>query len=102
MFVTSLVISVFVGIALVVAAVALDAVLGALGVKDSVNTLVNDLSPDPTGPLLTTGRLVGGAALLAAVDVVLLTALATLGAFLYNLCASLTGGIEVSLSGQDQ
>jgi hypothetical protein len=35
------------------------------------------------------------AAVVAALDVVLLTALSTLGAFLYNLCASLTGGIEV-------
>ena len=32
------------------------------------------------------------------VDVVLLTAIATLGAFLYNMSASLLGGIEVTLA----
>jgi hypothetical protein len=40
-------------------------------------------------------------AVVAAIDVVLLTALATLGAFLYNLCAALTGGIEVTLGDRE-
>ena len=31
----------------------------------------------------------------------LLTVLATLSAFLYNLCASLTGGVEVVLAERD-
>ena len=34
----------------------------------------------------------------AAVDVVLITALATLGAFIYNMAASLLGGVEVTLA----
>ena len=34
----------------------------------------------------------------AAADVVLLTALATLCAFMYNLAASLLGGLEVTLA----
>ena len=32
------------------------------------------------------------------IDVVLLTAIETLGAFLYNLAATLLGGIEVTLA----
>jgi hypothetical protein len=36
--------------------------------------------------------------LVAVLDVVLLTAIATLGAFLYNLAASLLGGLEVTLA----
>ncbi len=36
--------------------------------------------------------------LVAVVDVVLLTAIATLGAFLYNMSAALLGGIEVTLA----
>ena len=36
--------------------------------------------------------------LVAVVDVVLLTAIATLGAFLYNMAAALLGGIEVTLA----
>jgi hypothetical protein len=41
---------------------------------------------------------IGGAAILLAVGALLFTALATLGAFVYNLCASLTGGLEVTLT----
>ena len=52
-------------------------------------------------PLFTGGRIVGGAAVLAAVNVVLLTLLATLGALLYNVCASFTGGLELSFGERD-
>ena len=103
-FVLSLVVSLFLGVVVVVAAVVLQGTLSALGVVDSVNSFYAELTSDaaaeggpPSAALLTTGRIVGGAALLAAVDVVLLTVLATLGAFLYNLCASFTGGVEVTL-----
>lgn len=102
----SLVFSLFVGVAIVVATLVLDLVLAKLGALDSVNQLISDISPvadggRPRAPVLTTGRIVGGAVLIAAVDVVLLTALATLSTFLYNLCASFTGGIEVTLGEQD-
>ena len=36
--------------------------------------------------------------LVAVIDVVLLTAIATLAAFLYNMAAALLGGIEVTLA----
>ncbi len=36
--------------------------------------------------------------LVAVIDVVLITAIATLGAFLYNMAAALLGGIEVTLA----
>jgi hypothetical protein len=36
--------------------------------------------------------------IVAVVDVVLITAIATLGAFLYNLAATLLGGLEVTLA----
>ena len=42
-------------------------------------------------------RVLGFTTLIAVVDVVLITALATLGAFLYNLASALLGGIEVTL-----
>ena len=47
---------------------------------------------------LGTSRVLGFTMLVAAVDVVLLTAIATLGAFLYNMSAALLGGIEVTLA----
>jgi len=39
--------------------------------------------------------------LVAAVNVILLTAIATLGAFLYNMAAALLGGIEVTLAEEE-
>jgi hypothetical protein len=39
--------------------------------------------------------------LVAVIDVVLITAIATLGAVLYNMASSLLGGIEVTLA-EDQ
>ena len=46
-------------------------------------------------------RVLGFTMLVSVIDVVLITAIATLGAFLYNMAASLLGGIEVTLA-EDQ
>jgi len=99
-FLFSLLASVFAGIALVVAVFALFTVLQAMGVVTSVNELVTEVTGDGP-PLLTTSRLVLGASVLATANVVLLTLLATLGALLYNVCASFTGGIELTLGERD-
>jgi hypothetical protein len=32
------------------------------------------------------------------IDVILMTAIATLGAFLYNVCSSLVGGLQLTLT----
>ena len=102
-FLFSLVASVFVGIAVIVAVAVLYAVVGALGITESLNELFAEVTGGSlvTDPLLTTGRVVGGAAVLAAVNVVFLTLLATLSALLYNLCASFTGGLELTLGERD-
>jgi hypothetical protein len=39
--------------------------------------------------------------LVGAVNIVLMTALATIGAFVYNICSDLVGGIEVTLAERD-
>ena len=98
-FVTSLMLSLFLAVVTVVAAFVLYQVLGAAGVTDSINKGVTDVKggADP----LTQGRFLGGAALLAAVNVVLLTALATLSSLLYNLVATFTGGLELTLAERD-
>ena len=102
-FLFSLVVAVFLGIALVVAVAVLYAVLGSLGVTDSVNQLFAEVTGGDIadGELLTSGRIVGGAAVLAAINVVFLTLLATLGSLLYNLCASFTGGLELTFGERD-
>ena len=105
-FLYSVVASIFLGLALLVAVAVLYGVLSGLGVLDSINTLVGDVTNDPSDPTATTsifsfGRVMSIAAVVAALDIVLLTALSTLGAFLYNLCASLTGGIEVTFGDRE-
>ncbi len=92
----SLLLSLFLAVVTIVAALVLYSVLSLLGVPESVNKAVSDVNG--AGPLLTKGRFVGIGALVAAANVVLLTAFATLGALLYNICASFTGGVEFTLA----
>ena len=98
-FLTALVLSICLGIMTLVAAFVSYGVLDALGVPDSVNKLVETLQGGQ--PVLTSSRFLGGAALLAGVNVVLLSVLATLGALLYNVVATFTGGVELTLSERD-
>ena len=100
-FVFSLIAALLLGVALVAAVAALYAVLDGLGVQSSVNELFAEVVGEGSGPLITARRVIGGAAVLAALNVVLLTLLATLGALLYNLCASFTGGLELTLGERD-
>jgi hypothetical protein len=104
-FLYSVVASIFLGIALVIAVGFLYAVMSKLGVLSSLNTLIGDVTAAPgttatPSQFFSAGKVMTFAGLIAALDVVLLTALSTLGAFLYNLCAALTGGIEVTLTDQ--
>jgi hypothetical protein len=102
-FVFSLIASLFVGVALVVAVAVLYSVLGSLGITDSLNQLFAEITGGSAAgtPLVTGRRIIGGAAVLAALNVVFLTLLATLASLLYNLCASFTGGIELTLGERD-
>ena len=52
--------------------------------------------PDPFR--INAKGVIGTAILLGAVNMVMFTALSTLGAFVYNVCADLVGGVEVTLS----
>lgn len=101
---TSFLLSIALGIVLIVAVAIVWAVLGAAGVWDSVNSIVQQAVGSADGPqfditdYVGTSRVLGFTALVAALDVVLITAIATLGAFLYNLSAALLGGVEVTLA----
>ena len=98
-FVTSLLLSLFLAVVTIVAAFVLYGVLDQLGIPHSINKTASDVQGG--GDVLTRSRFLGGAALIAAVNVVLLTGLATLGALLYNVCATFTGGLEVTLAERD-
>lgn len=101
-FVLALLVSVFLGVVLLVAVAVLYSLLDSMGVLASLDTFARDLQVIKADQsVLGLGRVMFFAGLIAVVDVVLLTVLATLSAFLYNLCASLTGGIEVALAERD-
>ena len=98
----SFVVSVVMLAVCVVAVAIVYGVLGKMGVWTQINTLVNEVSPTTTSSALhspvSAGRVVGVAAVIGAINVVLLTALSTLGAAIYNLISDLVGGIEVTLT----
>lgn len=96
-FVMSLMLSLFLAVVTIVASLVLYAVLSALGVPDSINEATAEYRGGGAA-VLTKGRFLGFGALIAAANVVLLTALATLGSMLYNVCATFTGGVEVTLA----
>jgi hypothetical protein len=91
-------------VVVIVATSVLYLALDAMGVFESVNKTLSDMigATGSTGGgdsfKITAKGVIGGAALLGLVNVVLFTALATLGAFIYNVCADLVGGIEVTLA----
>ena len=67
-------------------------------VNDMIREIVGEESPIDLLQFLDFSRVISGAAVIAIVDVVLLTALSTLGAFLYNICSSLVGGLQLTLT----
>ncbi|MEJ5914602.1 DUF3566 domain-containing protein [Pseudokineococcus sp. 1T1Z-3] len=97
----SFLVSVVVGIAVVVAAGTLWTVLDGVGAYDSVNRLIEQLSGTSTVDVtdyVGFTQVVSAATVLAVVDVIIITALATLGAVVYNVSASLVGGVRVTLT----
>ena len=100
----SFLLSVGLGIATVVATLVVWQVLNGMGVFTQLNSLVRDIIGSQAGvtfdlySYVGRSRVLSLATVLAVVNVVLLTALSTLGAFLYNLSAGLVGGLHVTLS----
>ena len=102
---TALLFSIAAGIILVVATYGVWSVLNASGLFTAVNDMVKSVvsTPGDTTPFriedyVNTQKIIGVAALIAVVDVLIFTALATLGSFLYNLAATVLGGLEVTLA----
>jgi hypothetical protein len=98
----SLVLSVALFFVWMIAVAFLYLVLGGMGVWSKLNSNVGDLLTNTSnGQLVSSGAIFGGAALIGLVNIVLLTAMATVGAFIYNLTTDLVGGIEVTLADRD-
>ncbi|MGB2838276.1 MAG: DUF3566 domain-containing protein [Actinomycetes bacterium] len=97
----SFLLSIATAVITVVALVVLWSMLASAGVFESVDGTLDSVLGD--GALTVTqyfsfGRVLSVSLLIGAIDVVLITALATIGAFLFNLAASLVGGLEVSVT----
>jgi hypothetical protein len=73
-------------------------VLDAAGVIKNVNNAYGTLNGPGTKPPITAGIVFGGAAIVGVVNIILFVALTTIGSVIYNLCADLVGGVEVTLS----
>jgi hypothetical protein len=101
----SLVLSVALFFVWMIAVAFLYLVLGGMGVWSKLNSNVGDLltsaSGSTGGELVSSGTIFGGAALIGLVNIVLLTAMVTCGAFIYNLTTDLVGGVEVTLADRD-
>ncbi|RIK14967.1 MAG: hypothetical protein DCC50_09620 [Acidobacteria bacterium] len=101
----SFLVSVALGIAGVVMVALLWTVLSGMNVFSTVSDFFTQVTSGESGgpafdlmDYLGFGRVVSLAAVIGVLNVFLLTALATLTAFLYNICAALVGGAQVTLS----
>ena len=107
----SFLLSVAVGIAMVVMIAALWLILSSMGVFADMRLDGKVTLADADSVLNTTsgpkfdlmnyiglGRVVSLTIVIAVIDVILVTAISTLGAFLYNVCSSLVGGLQITLT----
>ena len=89
---------------LVVASGVLYVFLSALGLFDAIDRVLGDVAGSSGGGItqtLTLGRVLTFSALIGIFELVVLTALAAVFAFLYNATVPLTGGFEVTLAEED-
>ncbi|TCO46182.1 transmembrane protein DUF3566 [Kribbella antiqua] len=104
---TSFLLSIAFGIVTWVAVFIVWSAIGAAGVFDNINNTVTEVLGTPAAEpfrienYINTGKVMGFTTLLACADVLIITALATLGSFLYNIAATLLGGLEVTLASED-
>jgi hypothetical protein len=99
----SFLVSVAMGIAFVVAVYILWSVLNDRAVFTQMDQMIGDMVGDNRPESLDVlqyvgaGRIMSGAAIIAIIDVVVFTIISTLAAVIYNLLASLVGGVRVTL-----
>ncbi len=100
----SFLLSVAIGIAGVVMMTVLWMILSSMGVFADINRTVEDvLSSNSSSRFdlmdyIGLGRVVSLSIVIGVIDVILLTAISTLGAFLYNVCSALVGGLQLTLT----
>ncbi len=102
---TSFLFSIAFGIMSWVAVYVVWTVIGSSGAFDAINTTLTSLLSSPTDQTpfriedyINTNKVMGITALLAVANTIILTALGTIFAFLYNLSANILGGLELTLA----
>ena len=96
----SFLLSVAFGIAIVIATIVLWFMLDAMHVFSTLESFLQEIGAGKFTELLEYVRLprtIAYATIVGVINVVLMTAISTLGAMLYNVVASLVGGVKVSL-----
>jgi hypothetical protein len=100
----SFLLAIALGLCTVVAVAVLWMVMDAMGVFAAVGGTISEATSTGEGDgfdlqgFLSLPRVLTFTGVVAVIDVVLMTALATLGAFIYNLSAGFVGGVEVTLA----
>ncbi|WP_329176916.1 DUF3566 domain-containing protein [Streptomyces sp. NBC_01477] len=102
----SFLLSIALGICTIVAVAVLWMVLDTIGVFSTVGSTISEATTSEQGgkggfdlvSFLSLSRVMMITTVIAVIDVVLATALATLGAFIYNLSAGFVGGVELTLA----
>ncbi|MDM7830162.1 DUF3566 domain-containing protein [Cellulomonas edaphi] len=99
----SFLLSVAIGIMIVVGVAVGWFTLNELHVFTKVDDLVTQVTGQETGgpdilQYVEFQKVISAATLIAVIDVFLLTALSTIGAFLYNIVAALVGGVHVTMT----
>lgn len=99
--------SVALGVILLVAVALLWLLLDFMGFFSTVASTVSDISGDEGTQgfdvvgFFSLPRVLGMATIVALVDIVMITALTTLAAYLYNISTDLVGGVEVTLAEEE-
>lgn len=99
----SFLLSVALGIAGVVMVFVLWTILAGMGVFDQINGIIGQVVQDGEQrfdimDFIGLGRVLSLSIVIAVIDVILVTAIATLGAFLYNVSSALVGGVQLTLT----
>ena len=97
----SSVLAVFLFLAWLIIVMLLFGVLNASGVIGDINRSVTTINGPGSSGVVNGGRVFAYALIIGAVNAVLFIALTTVGSVVYNLCADLVGGVEVTLSERD-
>ncbi len=101
----SFALSIGLAIVILVTTALLWSILSAAGVFDQIVSTVQKVSDDAAAAQFATylgfGRIMAVAFVIAMIDIVLLTALSTLIAFMFNLATGVVGGVDVTLTETD-